>query len=223
MRQNGKRYLNSAIIVRAEAKCRLSTIEKAMEGYPSARAIRRGTSLLYSIEEDSDRCYEIELSQSYMRLGIFSESSPLYFMKDAMLKLLSICSFLQGKYSVDISSIFPYLIELLADGQIGHYREVSAGIQYPQSDSYIVLAKRINFLRAEKSALEAKLKSATAEADNLLEGILVSEAVKAPSSIDALSEKYKVSARSFSLALENLKKKGWKVINNGSLFTLVNI
>ena len=219
-----KNYLDSAIILQAKLNCRLSSIAKAMEAYPGVYLTQSGTSLLYSIGgEADDHYYTIELSSSYIRLAIYSEYSPIYLMKEALLRLMSIISFLNDRYNVNISSIFPYLVELIADGQLNYYSGIISSISGREtSDSYIVLAKRVNYLKAENSRLQSELSESNERIGSMLEWLLILEGMHSAASIEKLSEKYKVRKEEIEAALKRLQSKGYKVIyNSKDLFTLV--
>ena len=115
-------YLTSRI----EAKSRLVTTLKSVEGklscYPSMSQTGRGSTLRYALNtEDDDHFYSIEIGKSSMAICTHSSQSPLYFMHEALLRLLSMMQLLSEDYEVSANDLLPYLVAVLARQQINHY------------------------------------------------------------------------------------------------------
>ncbi|MCL5427731.1 MAG: hypothetical protein M1321_00950 [Candidatus Marsarchaeota archaeon] len=124
--------------------------------YPLLQRLSYGSSLRYLINEpDSQaRFYIAEFSPSHISIEIYSRSTPLALMGDGMLRLLSLASFVGCAYDFDISSIFPYLIDILARDKIEYYLQGTgkAEIHGPE----VILSKRIISLNGENLRLKQR-------------------------------------------------------------------
>jgi len=108
----------SSFCINARVISSIAAIRKKLESYPGLSLIAQGTSLKYELSSGApDYFYVLELGKNSLCFFIYSLSSPLYLLHDALLKLLNVLVILYDDYFVDVKSLFPYLAAVLARQQ----------------------------------------------------------------------------------------------------------
>ncbi len=148
-------FLMSRIEIGGTLITRFQDLKNDLEANRSMTLLKEGTSLLYTIEEkDADNhFYSIEFLKDRMALIIYSKQTPVTFMSEALLRLLSIAQLTSEHYELKLSSLYPYLIVLLAGHQMGNLSErIDDHVQQDGSD--LILARRIIGLLNENNKLK---------------------------------------------------------------------
>ncbi len=215
--------LISRIPVRARLRGRLSGLAGVLRSYPWLVQTGKGSSLRYRIGEDRQDCsYEVEFSADRILLTVHSKASPAYHMQEAMLRILSICSSLEGLYEPDIRSLYPYLINLLASGQFGQMTETHEPVQDVEWGEGITLARRINGLAAENARLAAQVEKGGLRFNMLLFRFLLARRGGQPDIGTACAEAG-VGREEVEAALRNAGDFGYRSIRIGDRFSLVRM
>ncbi len=218
-------YLLSRIPIKARLLAKLSTLASVLGSYPWLRQIRKGSSLKYAIGEEREDCfYTIEFSRDSVLLTIHSKSSPLYYTQEALLRILTLFSALEGLYEPDVRSLYPYLINLLASN---HFVQLSENLSSEKPDqnlgSDIILAKRINALLGEKAKLMEKMDNEVRKSRFLLSKFVIT---KYGNNIDLemATRETGIEGRELENALRQMEEQGYKNIRVGKKrFSLVKV
>ncbi len=108
-------YLSGIISLSAKLLTDLSRANAALSCYPHLKRISNGSTSSYLLRVDgiNDRFYIIKVSRGAISITLHSKSSPLYFIKEHLLRSFSIILALSEDYRVDLAPLLPYLIEAL--------------------------------------------------------------------------------------------------------------
>ncbi len=149
---DAKGYLMSRLRLKGRLRNK-KELQRLLDIYPSLQPLSYGSSLRYIINEPdmNARFYIAEFSGTEMAIEIYSASSPLVFLKEGVVRLLSLASFVDPLYEFDIRSAFPYLIEVLMRQKTEHYGALANEKEVYGHD--IILSKRIMSLQKENTML----------------------------------------------------------------------
>lgn len=148
-------YLTGTIALNARLLTSMASVRRRMSFYPAMRQLSGGGRLRYIIGADAqDRFNVVELERRSITLRTSSITSPLHFMKESVLRLLSVSMLLSEDYSVDFGSLVPYLIHLLSNSD-----QIAARADAPNfnRDADIILSRRIIDLSAQQRESAARL------------------------------------------------------------------
>ncbi len=152
----------------------MAAVRERLSCYPSLSAVRRGSALAYAIDDcGGERFYLVSFSRSGIALELYSRESPLYFMREALLRLLSLAAVLSGEYEFDVRTLFPYLIEALRPGA-PEIPVRSLGLPRARVGGETILAGRISRLNRENARLALELNAARAAATRTTALFLIS-------------------------------------------------
>ncbi len=143
-------------------------LEQLLELYPMLHCVGYGNELRYFIDEPdiSSRFYIAEFCDKGIAIEIYSKSTPLMFLREGMLRMLSLASFVGTVYEFDIKSIFPYLIDILAKDKLEYYFKPT--MHSESRGSEIVLSRRILNLLKENYTLKNNVASTEKTTTNLI-------------------------------------------------------
>ncbi|MEM3555020.1 MAG: hypothetical protein QXU79_04335 [Candidatus Micrarchaeaceae archaeon] len=143
-------------------------------------------------------------------------------MHEALLRILSMMAFTESFYSYDVSSLFPYLIAVLAEKQIsGYIQNAAIGPGQYGVDPSITLSKRIILLQRENAKLGSEREALSKEVESLTARIIIAESAFT-NDLARISEKYNLPIERLKNALGHLQAYGYRVAQlNGSFFSLV--
>ena len=154
MKNKDRAYLSSRIILKASVKTNMLSIKSRMSVYPAIRQLATGTRLTYLIdgEEQTDRFHVLELEIDRITLTTNSASSPTYFLKESVLRLMSVSMILSEDYEIDLHGLMPYLIHVLSnsDTLINEARPVNFN-----READIILSRRVIALLDQRNRLES--------------------------------------------------------------------
>lgn len=216
----------SSISVTSRLLGSLNYIKSILNCYPNLKLVSNGTSLKYlSKGENENTFYIFYFSANSIRITTHSKDSPFYYMGEALLRLLSMLSTLEGIYEPDIRSIYPYLIAALGEAKL--YRLIE-NLNEPidpnfENSSDIVLARRINLLIDGNNKLTTELKQSNSMLESLLSKFITLH-YGADVSIEKLSEETGLDKGLIEKMLGNMGKLGYKPIRAGKdRFSLVRL
>ena len=156
-KKRGQKYLMFTLPVRIRLLTSLSSIRKAMRHLNEAKLCSYGSRLCYIIGPYGSRFYKLQISANEFTLQVFSDGKGENMAKDAVLKTLSIMSYLSEECEPSIEVLYPYLIYVIAEAKLP--TEVLQ-IQHVQSRaSELILAQRINELRASERRARMECKA----------------------------------------------------------------
>ena len=100
-------YLSSRISLKARVKTSILSVKSRMSCYPAIKQVTTGTGLTYFIgdETQTDRFHVLELEKDRITITTNSTSSPTYFMKESVLRLMSVSTALSEDYEVDLQGL----------------------------------------------------------------------------------------------------------------------
>ncbi|MEM3839405.1 MAG: hypothetical protein QXF01_02395 [Candidatus Micrarchaeaceae archaeon] len=161
-------FLTGRMSMNAKLVTSIGSIKRKLSHYPSLSLIAEGSSLRYMLNHDSEsRFYILSITREDVALELFSRTPPIYFINEALLRLLSFAAVLSEDLEFDMRSIFPYLIEALSS-QIPQPKiaKLDSGKAKPQAD--LILAGRINQLLRQKAQLERELSESAAKLSRIV-------------------------------------------------------
>lgn len=215
----------SIMPLKARLKVSTSTLRQTLKLYPGFRELSYGTVLRWLLENGpDDRFYIVEFSKNLITITLHSRASPLYYMQEVLLKTLSIISLLIDSYDLEISSLYPYLINILASNQLSQLRDkvIEKG---PKIDlgSDIILAKRINELLRDNSRFGKELAVASDKIDLLLSRFIILRYGNSVD-IDLIVKETGLESKDVENSLNRIKEIGYKAVSLGNKrFSLVRI
>lgn len=169
-------YKISKIEVKSRLSCKLSDLRKILNNYPGLIPISYGSIIKYKLlDQNKEYFYTLEISRNSISVTINSGSSPVYYMQEALLRLLSVLSVLEEFCEVDIRSLYPYLINVFSSSKLDQFaNRISGMIEVKEdNDVELVFAKRINSLLIEKEDSAQKLKEANVRFASLLSRFII--------------------------------------------------
>jgi hypothetical protein len=210
------------IPVSARLTSSMRRLKSLCSEFPCFELLAHGARLRYGIiARDEKESYFLELSRDSIVLEVHSHVSPMYLMQKAMIKLLSIIALLRTEYSMEITSIFPYLISQMASNNMAYYLgNMENPVRHSSSDT--ILASRILNLHSRNAALESELESAKERYDSILSAIIRLEGQNSHASLGSIAQKYQVGRPELERAVERLSLSGFTIINSGKdIFSVV--
>lgn len=158
------KFLSSRITVNARVVTSIRKVRASLGAYPGLIEVGYGSGIKYLIdcEREAGKFYLLSLSRSAIVFEVFSKVSPLYLMRESLLRLLSISAMLSEDYEFDMRSLFPYLIEVLACQELKGICEVRSGAD-ANCGGDIILARRITQLLKERRAFSSALDAASSK------------------------------------------------------------
>jgi len=218
-----KDCLTSRIELPVELRGRISSVKNSLSTYPNLVLVRQGTILEYILTDDEikDHWYAVELGKKHIALVICSMQTPAIFMREAMLKLLALIQMTAKHYRFEISSLYPYLVMVIASQQINSV--FSLGKEQLEEHSDLVLSKRIISLIKENADLREKYDGALGKFKKIVMKA-VTLADNGNTSFDDLAKLLEIEKKDLSDALSGLRQKGYRQACTGhNRFSLVRL
>lgn len=216
-------YLVSRMEVGARLLTRMGRIKCALEIYPNLRPVRSGTSLEYVLgdERTKDHFYSVRIERTHASITVYSKTTPLYFLPEALLRFLSVIQVIGKDYEVSMPSIYPYLIMVLANQQLRYALPKEPAPQRDNSD--ILLAKRLIQLMKENRKLRAMHEAESCKSRKLLQTLVVME-ILGGAGIEEIARSTGLNRVELEGVLPSLQERGYKAIRvNSDRFELVRI
>jgi len=218
-------YLMSRISVKLRLLSSLESTEHKLKNYPGMLLASRGTSLKYVIDQQSDHFYTFEIAKDKAELDIFSRQTPLFYMQEALLRLMNLLLIVKD-CEVEIGSIFPYIIAILARQQLSGILESAPSGRHDakmQTDVDLLLAKRVKELLKENIDLKQTAAETKAKLEKVTLQLIVASSAGTPS-IKELASRTRLSELELKSAIAQLPKLGYKAVYKTSdSFELVSL
>lgn len=207
-------YLSSRITLSATLKTSMPSVRSRMSCYPAIRQLSSGTRLTYIIETEAkaQRFNVLELERDRITLSTNSATSPTYFLKESILRMLSVSMALCEDYEIDYSGIIPYLVHLLCDTEV-FAREKGATNFNRESD--IILSGRLVELISQRNCAQ---RAANELRSGLVAAISALILAKYSAGFDqaAIARELKVKPDIISDAINELVAMGYGTIRSRS-------
>jgi hypothetical protein len=219
----GKGYLLSRMEVSARLLTRMASVKRTLALYPNLKPLRSGTCLEYLLDdgEARDHFYLIRIDNTSATLAIYSKTTPLYLIQEAVLRFLSIIQTIGRDYEVCLSSLYPYLILALASQQMRRTLLEEPPAQRENSD--ILLARRLIQLMKDNKRLREVYGAELGKSRKLLQTLVVLEG-EGGAGIGEITKSIGLSREEIAGILPSLHEIGYKAISiNSDRFNLVKI
>ena len=211
-----RNYLMSSFCINARVISSIAAIRKKLESYPGLSLIAQGTSLKYELSSGaSDYFYVLELGKNSLCFFIYSLSSPLYLLHDALLKLLNVLVILYDDYFVDVRSLFPYLAAVLARQQYRTFSIGDASKSEHNSEVDYVLAKRVSALLSENYMLKRELDKCASRAKRTALMLIIAESAH-NANVKQMADLLGVSKDGLLELIASLPELGYKAVYRGA-------
>ncbi len=208
IRETGRAgWLFSRMQVNARLTSKLKSIKELMEAYPGRQLAREGSSLVYSLDpgEPGDHFYLAEFGKDSISLEVHSRSSPVSYIGEATLVMLSLLSLTADKYETDLGSLYPYLLLSISGRRLIGFEHAWKFDAETRSD--LVLARRLISLMKENAELDERcrrsedsLKKVVSKAVEILE--------KGPYTADEIAERLGLRKEEVAAILKNADREG---------------
>lgn len=216
-------YLLSRIEVSARLLTRMASVRRTLALYPNLRPVRSGTCLEYVIDDGEvrDHFYLVRIESTSATLVIYSKTTPLYFIQEAVLRFLNIIQVIGRDYEVRLPGLYPYLILALAGQQMRRTLLEEASVQKENPD--ILLARRLIQLMKENKRLREMHTAELGRSRRLLQTLVVIEG-SGGAGIEEITENTGLSKADILGVLPSLHEIGYKAIRMTSdKFNLVKM
>lgn len=211
-----KEYLASKMPISAKLLTRLSSVRTKLKSYPGIKLVRNGEVVKYLIsDEDDERFYTIEFSKDRIVTTVYSGISPLYYMQEAILRTLSILSIIGECYQIDVKSLYPYLINLLANQQVGALERPILQEEQPRNGSDIILAKRISSLIRDNSILKAELNDLRKKLISISCLFIITKYIGTSVEMGSILKETCIDSDDVSSITDQLHLLGYKIVKTG--------
>ncbi|MCL4364788.1 MAG: hypothetical protein M1569_04005 [Candidatus Marsarchaeota archaeon] len=204
-------YLSSIISLCAEQRTSVAKAMATLSCYPNIKKVSEGSTPSYLVNIDGvyDRFYIVKICKDRIVVTLNSRSSPLYFIKEHILRSLSIIMVLSDDYKVDMSGLIPYVVEALN-------RELVPVISKQECDPVAathdtILSKRIVSLLNERSELNQKVAKSNALSTSLISKFILQKYASGYD-IRRIASELNVNKDSVSESLHYLEKMGYRML-----------
>lgn len=209
------------IPIRARLGSTISSLKERMELYPAMKRSGYGSRLTYLVlpESEHELCL-FHFSSDSIVMEIRSSANPADRIRQHVLRLLSVMAVLGDCYEAEMRDMYPYLIMAIGSHNLNHlaeglHRSANACV------SDIELARRINCLLSENSALASRAERLEKKMKLLIIKVLAEESLSRPATERNVAVKYGISEDEIRSALESCKGLGYKVERAGDGFYMV--
>ena len=197
----------------------MGQVKQKLLSYPQFRLLSEGTIIVASLAgAEPDPSYEVLFTNDRIEMRTYSSKSPAYHMKDSLLRLLSIAALFSDDFKFDISSLFPYLISVLANLELSAaFQAVDTQPQDSRSD--IILAKRINELTARCDVLEKEKQGLSEKLSRCVSTLVISESTHSTVNVLELERRLRLSSPESKAAMQAIRAAGYvcKLERGGTL------
>ncbi len=218
-----QRYLFSVISVELTSHPDISAVRDRLGFYPQLRLERSGTALLYTIDQDrgGDHFYTLEVTGSRISLTIYSARTPVFFIQEAVLRMLGMVQTLSGICEIRLESLYPYLIAALTQQEI--YSMLPKQETRASLSSDIVLSRRLIRLMNENSEMRDERKKLDESFNRAIIRWAALEAYRKCTVAD-IASRFGIEEKRVIDALDGAEREGYRVAHSGrDTFTLVRL
>lgn len=206
----------SKIKVRANLISSIRSVKHKLKFYPGLEQVKDGNMPSYMLKcnKSEERFYTLELDKESISMSIYAHTSPMYFLREAVLRLLSVMELIKKEYEFYFEDLYPYLILVLAREQISNYTERIATMNRTTErtdDVDILLAKKVILLTRESAGLRKVLLGVEEKSRKLLVNLIV-QRQGANCDIDILTKEIGVGREEIIKALSQTKELGYRAV-----------
>lgn len=225
MKSNKKEsYIFSKVSISGRALSSLEEIKISLLDHPGVSLMYSGEILRYSIktQDFTDRYFILEISKSNISITIYSATSPVFFLKEAILKLLLILSFIKAYYSIELSEFYPFIMEILSKDTFSttEFKKLVENTKATYGDD-VVLSRRIITLLNENKKLSNEILFLRSISLRLMTSALLLK-YSGKINFKSASKDFGIDEVIFKKLLEETKSLGFTTLwHNKSEFTLV--
>ncbi|MDE1869796.1 MAG: hypothetical protein KGH71_02300 [Candidatus Micrarchaeota archaeon] len=198
----------------------LSKLALLLKEYPLLEQVKSGSELVYSTKSGGTT-HAFHFGKTYIIQRVYCESSPVYSMRESLLRLIAIASFLQGAYEVRPESLFPYLIAELSKPELASFTRNPPPSRTGNPE--VILAKRIMGLISEVERISQENSHLRSARIRLLSYLLLGESEKGIVIAKEFCEKYSLEVSEISTIEKNLSGFGFRLLMGGGKINLVKI
>ena len=204
--------LISRIEAKATIKTNMHSVGLKLDNFPWAKQTSYGSVLRYAISanEFNDRAYVLELAADRITLIISASYSPTYLIKEALLRLISICLILSEDYLIDPSGLFQHMTIALNNSNIPQPSPDNIRPNFNRAAD-IILSKRIIDLSNLTKALESDLRNTRMKLIDAVSRLLVCK-YSAGFKIKSASTELCIAENLLGEAIDHLKISGYRVL-----------
>ena len=225
MKSNKKEsYIFSKVSISGRTLSGLEEIKILLSDHPGVSLIYSGEFLRYSIktQNTTDHYFILEIYNSNISIAIYSMVSPVFFLKEAIIKLLLILSFIKTYYSIELSELYPFIMEILSKDTFGtaEFKKLAENSKTTYGED-VVLSRRIITLLNENKKLSNEILFLQLTSVRLMTSVLL---LKYSGKINfrSASKDLGIDEAMFKNLLEETKSLGFTALwHNKSEFTLV--
>lgn len=206
--------------VRARLKISIVELRNLLRKYPGLRQFSHGKRASYYFDATNELIVFHFLEDSII-YEIYSSSSPVYLLREALLRLFGVVIFLQDAYDLFPESIFPYVVSELSKQEINSIPKKVVGAKI---NSETILSKRIITLLDDVESLTTENTELKSRFSLLAAQLLIKESESGLISISEVSKKYSLKQDVFDSAKNLLGRFGYRAIHQGpDRLKLVNL
>ncbi len=211
-------YLSSTIPLKSTLLTSIESAKRHMSSYPSSRLLP-GRYPKYLIKQGDGPFYMVVLKEDEVLFTTYSDTSPLYFLRDTLLRLLSVMAMLSEDYSIKANGLFPYFIKSLSGQSPQKPLQRCSHDRVPE----FMLSKRIVCLLNENKALRLQANTLQQDLMRITSELILSK-YSYNSSAAKIAMETKLDASYVSKVLESLRQNGNRIMpSKGGNFNIVGI
>ncbi|MHB1829802.1 MAG: hypothetical protein ACYCO0_00210 [Candidatus Micrarchaeaceae archaeon] len=197
----------------------MQSVKSKMACYPALKPLSDGTSPKYiSIESPNDRFYVFQFEKDSIKATLNSTTSPSYFLKETITRLLGISMFLSDDYKIDFYGLMPYLAFVLVGKDI---KTVQTNPPNFNRESDLLLSRRIIELSNKNNDLTKEAAALNLQLTSILSKLIIHKYNK---NLDPqnLATELGIERQMITRAINLLRELGYTAVNsNGKSFDIV--
>ena len=213
--------------IRIDAKLTMTQdrLREEIAFFPYMKPLKSRRELAYSIEMAgaSDHSYFIDFKEDCIEFLIFSESTPQFFLRDAIVKVILILSNMKLVYSIDYSALLPYIRQALSAEQISEARKIACRSSNCNRDLDLAFSKRIIELKKQNAAAKESLLLSNKKVAKLFSEFIIQKS-GSRFSLDSAAKDNNLDEGELNEAIAYLESRGYKISKHeNNLISLVKV
>ena len=213
--KRAEEFLCMRIPLRAKLKSTLKSLKSDLRPHPNMVLVSEGSELVYLAKiGGTDYCL-FKFGTSYLVEEIYSKLSPVYIMRESILRFLGILAFVDENYDIEFRDIFPYLAAELSN-PIPQNIVPKITVQSNYRVAELLLARRVTQLQSQLDQSNSKIQQLEAQKSIFLSHLLLKEAEIGETGMDKFLKKYGVNVSNLNDLDPYLFKLGYRTIGVGT-------
>ena len=208
-------FLCMRIPLRAKLKSNLNSLKSYLYPYPNLVLVSEGAELVYLAKiGGTDYCL-FKFGASYLVEEVYSKASPVYLMRESILRFIGILAFIDEKYDVEFRGLFPYLASELSNPiPKTIVNKITAQSNYRVTE--LLLARRVTHLQGQLDQSNSKIQQLKEQNSLFLSHLLIKEAELGDTGVDQFLKKYSVGVSDLNYLGPYLSKLGYRALGVGT-------